>query len=127
MAFFGVLLKSRVNGDICYDHLTWEAIRLENYWMLEIRWYLIEVENERVLTGLASKESISESDWPAIDFEVLNLNSTSAETFEDMLLVNELSWSLIEDSCELVLISLLSWISGLDDQIYSLDGDNELF
>lgn len=62
---------------------------------------------ERILTGLASKESMSESDYPAIDFEVLNLNSTSAETFEDMLRVRELSWSLTEDSCESVLKSLL--------------------
>jgi len=63
---------------------------------------------EGILTGLASKESMSESDYPAIDFDVLNLNSTSAETFEDMLHVKELSWSLTEDSYESVLRSLLS-------------------
>ncbi len=51
---------------------------------------------------------MSESDYPAIDFDVLNLNSTSAETFEDMLHVKELSWSLTEDSYESVLRSLLS-------------------
>lgn len=34
---------------------------------------------------------MSESDYPAIDFDVLSLKSTSAETFEDMLLVKELS------------------------------------